>query len=202
MTKKITHHALLLTVFLLSSCIKLFPEASTNEKTILLELTDLKVDKAKKVDWQLLIEKPTAPSHLNTSLIAVSNQDGTANYIENAQWADDLPDILHTNLIDAFIISNKIMGVGRSAIGLDVKYTLHVDINDFELDTSKEKEPHIKISLTAQLMEMLTRKVTMIKTFTTTLPVSYNNIKSTSQSFNQALETVLSKIVVWTLSAP
>ena len=70
-------------------------------------------------NWQLGIERPTAPAGLSTAKIAATRQPLQLDYYAGVVWVDDAPHMVQRLMIESFENSGKIVGlVGREAVGL------------------------------------------------------------------------------------
>lgn len=200
LNKSFSH--ILLTVFLalfyLTGCVKLFPEKNTDGKIFVLDIKNIDTSGIDRVSWQLLIDQTQAPPHLNKQLIAAILNNDMVTYVEDVSWSDDLPMVFQTVLMDAFLTSEKIEGIGRSTVGLDAKYALLTTIDHFEI-LKTEKEPTLYVSFTAQLMERKTRKIIDTKTFSRKSVLEKNSAKSVGEGFQKSVEILMNDLIKWTL---
>lgn len=87
-----------------------------------------------RVDWQLVVEVPSAPAGLNTSRIALSRSPFTLDYYAKSAWTDNAPLMIQTLLIESFESTRSIVGVGREAVGLRPDFFLRTDLREFTAD--------------------------------------------------------------------
>src|SRR5436305_2765007 len=66
------------------------------------------VTDAPSVGWQLVVAAPVAPASLDVERIALERAPNVMDYYANAQWADRLPLVIQTLLVEAFEKSGKI----------------------------------------------------------------------------------------------
>ncbi len=70
------------------------------------------------VTAQLVIASPTAPAGLDTERIALSRAPLSLDYFADAQWADRMPFLVQTALVEGFEKSAAIPAVGPDNGGL------------------------------------------------------------------------------------
>ena len=64
------------------------------------------------VNWQLVVELPTAAAGIDSSRIALSHDPFTLEYYAKAAWTDNAPGMVQTLLIESFERTGKIVAVG------------------------------------------------------------------------------------------
>src|SRR5689334_22189014 len=62
---------------------------------------------AANASWQLVIAVPTAPESLDTERIALERPPDALDYYANSQWADRVPLVLQSLLVEAFEESGR-----------------------------------------------------------------------------------------------
>ena len=84
------------------------------------------------VNWQLVVETPTAPAGIDSARIALSQTSYTLEYFAKVGWTDRAPEMIQTLLIESMESTGKIVGVGRESIGLRPDYLLKTDLREFQ----------------------------------------------------------------------
>jgi cholesterol transport system auxiliary component len=158
---------------------------------------------APKVTWSLAIVRPSAPAALDTDRIAILQPGGILDYYAKAQYADTLPALVETALLDAFARSAALPGIGRSAEGLHSDYHLYTDIKNFEARYDvADGVPSATVTLAVRLVTSRGRISAGTTTITKTVAASANSIAAATAALGEALASVTSEIVTWALAFP
>ena len=88
-------------------------------------------DTLPRVDWQLLVELPQAQAGINTARIALRDSPIELRYFELSNWTDLAPRMIQTLIVESFENSDRIVAVGREAIGLRADYVLKTELREF-----------------------------------------------------------------------
>ena len=153
------------------------------------------------VDWQLIIEMPTAPAGLDTNRIAVRETATKISYIKDVTWIDRVPSLVQTLLVESFENSERIVAVGRESVGLRPDYVLKSDIREFQLERGGGKD-RVHVRLNAKLVRMPERVIIGTMTATHDVNISSSSISAVIGGFDDALGKVLKKVVEWSLTLP
>jgi cholesterol transport system auxiliary component len=155
-----------------------------------------------RLAWQLTVEQPDAPDALDSMRIAIVRSTLEMDYYANAQWPDRLPDLVQGALMEGFDATNRI-SAGRNSDGLRSDYVLTTDITDFQARYDvPDGVPTIVVRINARLVGSRSRAVLQSKSFRIEVPATANSVPAAVDAFDQALATVVSQIVDWTLTAP
>jgi cholesterol transport system auxiliary component len=158
---------------------------------------------ARKVTWSLALVRPNAPGALDTDRIAILQPGGVMDYYAKAQYADALPALVETALLEAFERSAALPGVGRTAEGLHSDYHLYTDIKNFEARYDvQDGVPQAIVTLSVRLVTSRGRISAGTTTITKTVPASANSIAAATAALGEALASVAGEIVAWTLQFP
>lgn len=154
---------------------------------------------ATQVNWQLLIDMPSAPLDLNSSRIAIAPAPDRIDYYADVAWVDRVPPLLQALILESFDRSGRIAAVQRQGGGLRADYVLATELRDFEVDaTQPNSAAHLR--LTARLVRMRDRSIVASRTFEATGPAVGSGIDTVVASFNGALGDILPQIVTWALT--
>ena len=155
-----------------------------------------------RLAWQLTVDQPDAPDALDNMRIAIVKSTLEMDYYANAQWPDRLPDLVQSAIMEGFDATNRI-SAGRNAEGLKSDYVLTTDITDFQARYDvPDGVPTIVVRINARLIGSRSRVVIQSKSFRIEVPATANSVPAAVDAFDQALATIVSQIVEWTLSAP
>lgn len=158
-------------------------------------------DELPVVDWQLGVERPTAPAGLATARIAAVRTPLTLDYFANVLWVDDAPNMVQRLLIESFENSNRIVGVGRASVGLRSDYVLRIELREFQAEYREPGEPPtIFVRVNTKLVKMPERQIVASVTRDKLMKAPDGKITSIIKTFDSALGKVLKQIVIWTLS--
>jgi len=138
---------------LLSGCAGLATLQSVATPADLYDLTPKSTfsDELPEIDWQLVVEEPTAASSVNTDRIAIKPNAFVVQYFPNVRWVDRAPQLVQTMLVESFENTGKVRSVGRRAIGLSSDFTLVSDLREFQAELGSEPNAPIVVSVQLNL---------------------------------------------------
>jgi len=152
------------------------------------------------VNWQLIIEMPTAPASLDTVRIAVHRTPLELDYYAQAAWTDRVPSMIQTLLISSFENTGKIVSVGRESVGLRADFLLKTDIRNFEVEYGAEG-PSPRVRIVAKLIKMPERTIIADRTCDYKQPAGSDQLELIVENYNDVLGRCMRRIVEWTLRA-
>ena len=82
---------------------------------------------------QVLVPEPSALKALDGQNIVIKPESNAIEYLKGAQWADRLPRVVQSRLVEAFQRSSRFGGVGKPGEGLAIDYQVIVEIRAFEI---------------------------------------------------------------------
>jgi cholesterol transport system auxiliary component len=156
-----------------------------------------------KVAWALAVDRPEAADNLDISRIAISRSANTQDYFANAAWADKLPNLVQSAIVDAFEKSGRIDQVASDTEGVRTNYLLQTEIREFEARYDQpDGAPTVVVRIAARLVArdghtIVARIVSERKT-----PATQNSIDAAVMAFDRALGDVTTQIANWALGAP
>jgi cholesterol transport system auxiliary component len=151
------------------------------------------------VFWQLAVEVPNASAFLNTSRIAIAQSPTSSDYYAKTGWTDRAPLMVQTRIVDSFENSHKIIAVARESIGLRANYVLQSDLRNFEAMYFYGKQPIAHVRLVAKLVRMPDRQIIGVATFERCVKARADKVPKVVDAFDQALGSVMKRLVAWTL---
>lgn len=159
------------------------------------------------VDWQLLVEPPNAAAGIASARIALRRSAIELQYFARAAWTDGAPKMIQTLMIESFENSERIVSVGRQAIGLRSDFILKTDLREFQAEYMTEtgqpmpegSTPNIRIRLNGKLVQMPERQIVGSQTFEYLLPAPGPSMEQVVAGFDETLGKILKRMVSWTL---
>src|SRR6185503_164227 len=153
------------------------------------------------VFWQLSVEVPVASANVNTSRIAIAQSPTSSDYYAKTAWTDRAPLMVQTRIVDSFENSHKIIAVARESIGLRANYVLQSDLRNFEAMYFYGPLPIAHVRLVAKLVRMPDRQIIGVATFERCVKARADKVPKVVAAFDQALGSVMKRLVGWTLRA-
>ena len=157
------------------------------------------------VRWQLLVDVPTAPAGIDTSMIAVGQRGGKISYFANSNWVDRAPVMLQSLIVEALENSRHIVAVGRDAVGLRADYVLMTELRQFEADYGGAPPPtsaaRVHVRLSAKLVRMPGRTIVAAQSFDADAPAAGSSFGAVVAAFDEATGDILTRLAEWTLRA-
>lgn len=155
-------------------------------------------DDLPNVDWQLVIETPTANAGIDTTRITLQRTPIKLEYYARSQWSDRAPLMIQTLIIESFENSGRIISVGRDVIGLRADYQLKTELREFQAEYFNGR-PRAHVGITARLVKMPRRAIIGAQSFRAEVPATADEIEAIVDAFDEALGKVLRQLVQWTL---
>src|SRR5262245_36105368 len=112
------------------------------------------------VNWQLVVELPTAAAGIDSARIALSHNPFTLEYYAKAAWTDNAPGMIQSLLVESFERTGKIIAVGPESAGLRPDYILKIDLREFQANyRGDDPIPTVLVRMTSKLVAMPQRKI-------------------------------------------
>jgi cholesterol transport system auxiliary component len=154
------------------------------------------------VNWQLAVEVPTAAANVNTGRIAIAMSPTSSDYYSKTAWTDRAAVMVQTRIVDSFENSHKIVAVARESIGLRANYVLQTDLRNFEAMYFYGGTPIVKVRIVAKLVRLPDRQIIGAATFERCVRARADKVPKVVEAFDQALGSVMKRLVAWTLRTP
>ncbi len=154
------------------------------------------------VYWQLTVEAPVAAANLNTGRIAIAMTPTSSDYYAKAAWTDRAPLMVQTRIVDSFENTHKIVAVARELIGIKANYVLQPDLRNFEALYYYGEPPIVRVRIIAKLVRMPDRQIIGEASFERCVRARADKIPKVVEAFDQALGSVIKRLVSWTLRTP
>lgn len=153
-----------------------------------------------QVDWQLVVETPTATGGLNTTRIVLQRSAFSVDYYADAAWTENAPQMVQNLLVESFESTRGIVGVGREAIGLRPDFYLRTDLREFGATYDQDEgAPLVVVRINAKLVEMPERRIVAATTVERRERSPGTSFDEVMVAFDEALGSALKDIVTFTL---
>lgn len=152
-----------------------------------------------RVNWQLAIALPRADMGLDTVRIALRKNPPMQDYYANAAWPDRLPVLIQDLLIQAFVLSGRIVGVARDDSGVAAKFRLETELLNFEAHYDQAgTAPAVVVQFGISVVSLQTRTIIARTTVMERVAAMRNSLADIVKSFDEATARTLEQIVAWT----
>jgi cholesterol transport system auxiliary component len=141
---------------------------------------------------QLAILRPDATLPTDSDRIVVRADTLSVAYLTGAQWADKLPALVQSRLIESFQNAHLLRAVGRP--GMLADFSLQTSIRRFELDAARSEAT---VEISAQILGQSGRIIAG-RLFSGTVPVASSDPAVVAAALDAALARVMRDIVIWT----
>lgn len=142
----------------------------------------------------LFVAPPVALDPLGSDLVVVRGPDGALSRAPGVAWSNALPDLLRGKIVASF----ENAGLARQIAPAEgAQYMLRVEIRRFDIDAATRQAV---VELTARLIAMQGGAVAAAKVFSAEAPVGEIAGAAPVVALDQALTTVLDKLIPWAAS--
>jgi cholesterol transport system auxiliary component len=141
---------------------------------------------------QLAVLRPDAIQPADSDRIVVRYDPQSVAYLTGAQWADKLPSLVQSRLIESFQNAHLLREVGRP--GMLADFNLQTSIRRFELDTAQSAAV---VEISAQILNQSGRIIAG-RLFSGIVPVASSEPAVVAAALDAALAQVMRDIVIWT----
>jgi len=143
---------------------------------------------------QVLVGEPAALQSLSTQQILVKDASGSISFLGGGQWADNLPRLIQTRLINTFENASQIRGVSRPSSGAVADVQLISELRSFEIATPGN-EAVVEISV--KIVSEQNGRIVNGRIFRTRVPASAVDAANAARALDEALSVVMLDIVRW-----
>ncbi|MGH6847228.1 MAG: ABC-type transport auxiliary lipoprotein family protein, partial [Methylocella sp.] len=141
---------------------------------------------------QLAVLLPDATLPADSDRIVVRTNPQSVAYLAGAQWADKLPSLIQSRLIESFQNAHLMRAVGRP--GMRADFSLQTGIRRFEFDPARGEA---KVEISAQILGQSGRIIAG-RLFSGTVPVASADSSAVASALDAALRQIMREIVIWT----
>lgn len=153
-----------------------------------------------KVDWQLVLAKPSAARVVDSPRINVRPSPSELEVYKGVSWAQPATDMIEDALVRGFEDSGRIGGVGRATTGIRADYKLAVDVRRFEADYRGQATPTAVIEVNAKLIHVVDQRVVASRTFRQEQAVGSTAVAAVTDAIEQRLQALSTELIGWTLT--
>ncbi|WP_312896910.1 ABC-type transport auxiliary lipoprotein family protein [Microvirga soli] len=143
---------------------------------------------------QVLVNEPAALQQLSTQQILVKDTSGSVSFIGGGQWADNLPRLIQTRLINTFENSSQLRGVSRPSSGAVADVQLVSELRRFEIATP-DNQAVAEISV--KIVSDRDGRIVNGRIFRANIPASAIDAPNAARALDEALSVVMLDIVRW-----
>jgi len=141
---------------------------------------------------QLAVLLPDATLPADSDRIVVRTNPQSVAYLAGAQWADKLPSLVQSRLIESFQNAHLLHAVGRPGMLADA--SLQTSIRRFDLDAARGEAT---VEISAQILGQSGRIIAG-RLFSGTVPVASADSSAVASALDAALRQIMREIVIWT----
>ena len=141
---------------------------------------------------QLAVLLPDAILPADSDRIVVRTNPQSVAYLTGAQWADKLPSLVQSRLIESFQNAHLLRAGGRP--GMLADFSLQTGIRRFELDAGRGEAV---VEISAQILGQ-SGIIIAGRLFSGTVPVASSDPSTVAAALDAALTQVMRGIVMWT----
>ncbi len=141
---------------------------------------------------QLAVLLPDATLPADSDRIVVRTNPQSVAYLSGAQWADKLPSLIQSRLIESFQNAHLLRAAGRP--GMLADFSLQTSIRRFELDAARGEAV---VEIFAQIIGVSGRIVGG-RIFAANVAAPPSDPAAVAAALDAALAQVMREIVIWT----
>lgn len=142
----------------------------------------------------LAVARPTTVQALDSDRVIVKDSSGALSFVGGAQWADTVPALVQTRLIQTFENAGRIAAVASPDQRVTPTAQLLTDIRSFNIEAGSGTAV---VEITAKIVGDSTGRIQRARLFTARVPAGAVDGAGATQALNQALSQVLIEIVRW-----
>lgn len=181
--------SLILCSFVLASCTLL----ETPEPLPLYTLQSGTFEPTNLLNESLAIDMPLSEASLNTNRIALTPSPYQREYFADASWPDRLPEVFQEVLLEG--LSQRWGGVyvNRVKTGLQTKYVLHTEIQDFSVHNMNTAILKVRF----KLVDLRERKIIASHVIEEKIPLCAVTLEGIITAFNEGTHVLLEDAIAW-----
>ncbi len=143
---------------------------------------------------QLVVMEPAATAPYDSDRLVVTAEPGSVAYLKGAQWAEQLPGLLQSRIVQTFDNSRLLRAVGRPGDRLVSTVSLNTEIRRFDIDVASGQAI---VELSAKIIRDANGRILGARVITARVPGSAADGKAAAYALDQALDRVLRELVSW-----
>ncbi len=152
------------------------------------------VKAARSSHTQLAISEPLTVQALDSDRLIVKDSNGSISYLPSGQWADRLPRLVQTRLIQTFENASRLGKVNRPGDRIVADQQLNTEIRDFQIESATGEAV---VSVSAKIVNDRTGRIVAARIFSARVPAQAIEADKAALHLDEALSRVLTDIVIW-----
>jgi len=152
----------------------------------------------KDIKAQMTVPDLNATLVYDTQKVLTRSPQGTYSNVEGAEWADNLPKLVQTKIVQSFENAKQLKSVSKPIDQLDAEYRLELSIRGFQI--SQEAAPTALVEFAARLVGAK-GEVKDARIFKVTEPAEGTQPAQATAALNKAFTNAARELVVWTAGA-
>jgi cholesterol transport system auxiliary component len=141
---------------------------------------------------QIVVAEPAAVQPLESDRIVVREASGAVSSVPGGQWADRLPRLVQSRLIQTFENSSGLRAVSRPGSGVTPDFQLTGELRAFQIDAASGQAV---VEMSVKLVSSQTGRIATSRVFASRVPVGTIDAANAAQALDRALSNVLIEIV-------
>lgn len=178
-----------LLVSLLSACAAVTPPPSVDTYDLSVPTV---ATATKGRSLQVLVPEPVVDRSYDTDRLLVRRSATEIAYYSGAQWADRLPRLVQSRLVEALERSGRFRAAGRPGQGLAIDRQLIVEIRSFDYFSNDRR---VEVDLAVKTMDDRSGRVISTVDHRAEEPVASDTARAVVEAFDAAFSRVIAEIV-------
>ena len=142
----------------------------------------------------LMVAEPVGIQPFEADRIIVREPGGALSFLGGGQWADRLPRLIQTRIIQSLENSGRLKSVSRPGDKVAADYQLISEIRAFDIAAGSGEAV---VDISAKIIAEGTGKVVSARVFTARIPVPKVDAGTAAVGLDTALARVLADMVAW-----
>jgi phospholipid/cholesterol/gamma-HCH transport system substrate-binding protein len=163
--------------------------------TFNLTAPQVSVPLSKKTKKQLVVADPAVLVVYDTQRIIIKGTEGQLSFLDDAQWADNLPKLFQAKIIQSFDNADFLSAVGRPMEGLSADYQLLLDIRQFQVSSGPPAQADVEFE--AKILSKAGRIIDS-QVFRAEAAVKAMDGPAVTEALNEAFMHTATGLVLWT----
>ncbi|SFK38026.1 ABC-type transport auxiliary lipoprotein family protein [Methylorubrum salsuginis] len=142
----------------------------------------------------VVVSEPVGLQPMEADRIIVRERGGSLSFLGGGQWADRLPRLVQTRIIQSLENTGRLRSVSRPGDKVPSDYLLVSEIREFDIDSGSGEAV---VDLSAKLIAEGSGRVVNARVFTARVPVPKVDPQTAATGLDAALSQVLGDLVRW-----
>ncbi len=142
----------------------------------------------------IVVAEPVGLQPFEADRIIVREPGGAVSYLGGGQWADRLPRLVQTRVIQSLENANRLKSVSRPGDKVAADTVLITELRAFDINAGTREAV---VDLSAKLVQESSGTVVAAKVFQARVPVTAVNAAVAANGLDRALSLVLADLVRW-----